>query len=353
VRLFPQRAIHRVNYPGRTTWSSCILALVCSLVFALPANLLSQESTVYVSVLSTKVFVVGAANPETGVFFKKTTDDTAWQHMGPKNIRDFGIAVHTPSRGQLICIAAGNGVHKTTDGGRTWKITTGWQVAEVLGAAIDKANPDRIFCATPYGVFRTLNGGTTWTECNKGIGQTFVSSILIDHSDSSTLYCSTEDGVYRSLDRGTFWQRTGLPVGGVRVVVQNPRDANTLFVGTDDYGIYMTHDAGGHWEQCNTGLHGLTFYAIAFDPGNAQILYAGGHNTGVYKSTDGGRSWKQTNAGLTNLSVHSLAVDPNNSSRVYAGTLWGGVFSSSDGGVNWRPAGLSGSQVWAITIQPF
>ena len=76
--------------------SLLILISLLAVVVIIPATLLSQESTVYVSVLSTKLFVVGAANPETGVFYKKTTDDTVWQHTGPKNIRDFGIAVHTP-----------------------------------------------------------------------------------------------------------------------------------------------------------------------------------------------------------------------------------------------------------------
>lgn len=324
-----------------------------ALTLILPSNLLSQESTIYASVLSTKLFVVGAANPETGVFFKKTTDDTIWQHTGPKNIRDFGIAVHTPSRGQMICIAAGNGVHQTSDGGKTWKTTTGWEVTEVLCVTIDNANPKFILCTTPYGVFRTLDGGSTWVECNKGIKQLFTSSIIIDHSNSNILFCSTEDGVYRSENRGDTWERTGLSVGGVRVVVQNPKDVNTLFAGTDDYGIYVTHNGGKYWDKCEAGLDHSTFYTIAIDPNNPRTMYAGGYVTGVYKSTDGGQSWGRTNDGLTNLNIHSIAVDPTNSNRVYAGTFWSGVFRSLDGGASWRPAGLSGSQVWTITVQPF
>jgi photosystem II stability/assembly factor-like uncharacterized protein len=330
-----------------------VQVLVYGMALTLQGNLFSQESTIYVSVLSTKLFVVGAANPETGVFYKSTTDDTVWNHTGPKNIRDFGLAVHAPSRGQLICIAAGNGLHKTTDGGKTWKTTTGWQITEVSSVAIDKANPNFILCTTPYGVFRTLDGGTTWVECNNGIKQAFASSVIIDHSDSNTLFCSTEDGVYRSGDQGNSWKRTGLSVGGVRVVVQHPKDSQTLFVGTDDYGIYVTHNGGKYWEKCAAGLDHSTFYAIAFDPKNPQILYAGGYVTGVYKSVDGGQSWKRMNEGLTNLNIHSLAVDPTNSNRVYAGTLWGGVFRSLDGGVSWRSAGLTGSQVWTISVQPF
>jgi photosystem II stability/assembly factor-like uncharacterized protein len=345
--------IKNARHRWHIAWPSLIPISVLMLAITLPANLLSQESTVYLSVLSTKLFVVGAANPETGVFYKKTTDDTMWQHTGPKNIRDFGLAVHTPSRGQLICIAAGNGLHKTTDGGKTWKTTTGWQITEVLNTTIDKADPNLIFCTTPYGVFKTLDGGATWVECNNGIKQIFASSILIDHSNSNTLYCSTEDGVYRSDNRGNIWARTGLSVGGVRVVVQHPKDRNTLLAGTDDHGIYITHNGGNYWEKCAAGLDHSTFFAIAFDPNNPRILYAGGYVTGVYKSIDGGQSWKRTNDGLTNLNIHSLAVDPNNSNCVYAGTLWSGVFRSLDGGASWRSAGLTGSQVWTITVQPF
>jgi photosystem II stability/assembly factor-like uncharacterized protein len=326
--------------------------LIISLVL-MPVALFSQKSTVYVSILSTKLFVVGAANPETGLYFQSTTGDTVWHHLGAKNIRAFGLAVHTPLHGQLICIASGNGVHKTTDGGKSWKITTGWEITEVLCVAIDAVNPDIMYCATPYGVFRTLDGGTTWLGRNNGIKQLFTSSILIDRSNSMALYCSTEDGIYRSEDRGDSWIRTGLNVGGVRVIAQSPKDSQVLIAGTDDHGIYLTRNGGRYWEKSEAGLDHSTFFAIVFDPTNPQVVYAGGYTTGVYKSTDGGQSWTRRNDGLTNLNVHSIAVDPTNGDRVYAGTQWGGVFRSEDGGSKWHNIGLSGSQAWTLSVQPF
>ncbi|HTP13886.1 MAG TPA: hypothetical protein VMM37_09650 [Bacteroidota bacterium] len=330
-----------------------ILFVLLTALILLPPELLSQNSTVYVSVLSTKLFVVGAANPETGLYFQRTSGDTMWHHAGAKNIRAFSVAVHTPARGQLICIGSGNGVHKTTDGGATWKITTGWEITEVLWVAIDPRSPNTIYCSTPYGVFRTLDGAATWKECSNGLRQKFVSSVIIDHSDSNVLFCSTEDGVYRSGDGGESWTRSGLSVGGVRVVAQNPKDPNMLIAGTDDYGIYVTHNGGRYWEKCEAGLDHSTFYTIAFDPTNPQVLYAGGYVTGVYKSVDGGQSWARKNDGLTNLNIHSIAVDPTNSNRVYAGTQWGGVFRSDDGGGSWHNVGLNGSQVWTVAVQPF
>ncbi|HCA80434.1 MAG TPA: hypothetical protein DEP53_11950 [Bacteroidetes bacterium] len=316
------------------------------------AGLFGQQSTVYISVLSTKLFVVGAANPETGLYYKKT-GDTVWNHTGAKNIRAFGLAVHTPYKGSLICIASGNGVHRSTDGGATWRITTGWEITEVLSVVIDQSDPNFMLCTTPYGVHRTLDGGITWKECNNGIKEKFASSVVIDHENNKILYCGTEDGVYRSENMGESWQRTGLGVSGVRVVVQNPKDPNTLVAGTDDHGIYVTRNAGKYWEKTEAGLDHLTFYAIAYDPTNPQVLYAGGYVTGVYKSSDGGLSWTRKNEGLTNLNIHSLAVDPTNGSRVFVGTQWSGVFQSDNAGDTWRNIGLNGSQVWTISVQPF
>jgi photosystem II stability/assembly factor-like uncharacterized protein len=316
-------------------------------------NALAQHSTVYTSVLATKVFVVGAANAETGLFYQTSSEDTTWGHTGPGNIRAFGVAVYAPSRGQVICIASGNGVHRTTDGGKSWKITTGWQVTEVLWVTIDQKNPENIFCATPYGVFRTKDGGVKWEEKNHGLNAKFTSSIIIDHTDSKILYCSTEDGVYRSDDGAGTWMRTGLSVGGIRIVVQHPKDPSVLFAGTEDDGIYRTRNGGKWWEKCEAGLDQSTFYTIAFDPNNPQTMYAGGYITGVYKSTDGGDSWRRVNEGLSTLNVHSIAVDPTNGNRIYAATLWGGVYRSDDAGASWHHAGLSGSEVWRIIVEPF
>src|SRR5512136_2180739 len=91
----------------------------------------SQQPTVYASVVTTKLFVVGAANPETGLFYQKPLDDTTWHHTGPNNIRAFGVQTDVAPRGQVMYIASGNGLHKTTNGGKHWRITTGWEITEV------------------------------------------------------------------------------------------------------------------------------------------------------------------------------------------------------------------------------
>ncbi|MFH0991688.1 MAG: hypothetical protein V1799_16905 [bacterium] len=336
--------LNRMKVPWRAGWIA---------FFLLSASVFAQESTVYLSVVSTKGFVVGAANPQTGLLFKKTTDDTLWQHSGPTNIRAFGVAVYTPMKGKILSIASGNGVHYSTDAGATWKITTGWNITEVQQVVFDQANADVQYCATPYGVFKTSNGGKIWKEMNEGIGEKFMTSIVIDHADPNRLYCATEDGVYRSENGGATWKRTSLSVGGVRVVAQHPKNPAVLIAGTEDHGMYLSTTGGRIWEKVEAGLDHKTFYSIAFDPTNPAMVYAGGYMTGIYKSRDGGKSWNRVNDGLTNLNIHSIAVDPQKGSRVYIATFYGGVFCSDNGGDLWRYVGLNGSQVWTLTVQPF
>ncbi len=315
--------------------------------------LLAQTSTVYTTVVATKLFVVGAANPPTGLFFQRVGGDTGWHHTGPSTVRAFHAAKFLPSRGRILYVAAGNGVHRSTDGGATWRVTTDWRITEVLQVVPDQQDSNRVFLASPYGVYRTTDGCATWQQINSGIGATFVSAVLIDRVDPRRLYCSTEDGVYRSEDGGDTWKRTGLSVGGVRTIVQHPSDPAVLIAGTEDHGIYITRDGGRVWTKSEAGVDHTTFYCFAFDPSHPDTIYAGGYVTGVYKSVNGGQSWRRTNDGLTVLTIHSLAVDPLDGNRVFAAAYWGGIFRSENGGATWRSMGLPDSQTWTVFVEPF
>jgi photosystem II stability/assembly factor-like uncharacterized protein len=312
----------------------------------------AQESTTYAVVTATKLFVVGAANPRTGVFFQHPAEDTSWHHTGPNNIRAFGFAVGPNSGGRVMYIAAGNGLHKTTDGGEHWRITTGWDITEVLWVSPDPQDQNSVYIATPYGIFKTVDGCATWKRMNQGLSSTFTPCVIVDNADSRHVYCVTEDGAYGSDDGALTWKRLGLSVPNTRVIVQHPKDPKTLAVGTEENGIYISNNGGKWWTKRESGIDHQTFYAIAFDPGNPDVMYAGGYVTGVYKSIDAGNTWKRVNNGLTAPTVHSLAVDPGNSSLVYAACYWGGVFRSDNGGGTWRNVGMPESQIWTLFIQP-
>jgi photosystem II stability/assembly factor-like uncharacterized protein len=314
----------------------------------------SAQSTVYASVVSTKLFIVGAANANTGLHFQKTEDDTTWKHTGASRIRAFGVDVDATSKGKTLYIASGNGLHKTTDGGSTWRITTGWQITEVMHVAPDQRNSDVVYIATAYGIYKTTDGCATWKEMNDGLGSpAFTPSVIVDHSNPSRLFCVSENGLFVSNDAAGSWTLTGFHGRNVRCVAQHPTDPNTMLLGTEDNGIYLTRNGAKSWTKSEAGLDHRTFYAIAYDPIHPEIIYAGGYVSGVYKSVDGGVSWARKSAGVEYQTVRSIALDPTNPNRVYVGTIFKGIYRTENGGETWKTAGLSGSQVYRIVIQPY
>jgi photosystem II stability/assembly factor-like uncharacterized protein len=310
----------------------------------------SQTSQVYVCVFSAGSYVVGAANQQCGLFHQPSTRDTVWQHMGP-GIRANGSATPGGDPRSLL-ITAGNGVHRSLDGGEHWKTITDWRITEAQSIATDPRVPKRIVIASAYGIWRSDDGGDTWAEKNKGFRYPFFASMVsIDAANPDKLFCAAESGAWQSGNAGDSWERMGLSVPGVRCIAQSPHDPSIMFAGTEDNGIYTSSDGGKRWRKCEAGIDHSTFYTIAFDPVDGRTIYAGGYVTGVYKSIDGGESWRMTNSGLPILNIHAIAADPNSPATVYAGTLGGGVYRSDDAGGSWTYAGLYGCQIWSIAVR--
>lgn len=317
-------------------------------VLSLTAVAQPSEPTVYASVFSTKLFVVGAANPQTGMFYHRPSEDTIWNHTGARNIRANALTVFPGSNGLLRYTASGNGLHRTRDGGKTWKITTDWRITEIWAVAVDPKDRNAVYIGTAYGIYKSTDQGDTWKQTFTG----FVSCVIVDKQDPSVLYAATEIGLYKSTDRGETWKRTGLSIDRTRTVAQHPTDPMVLLAGTENHGIYASSNGGKTWTKREAGIDHPTFYTIAYDPSNPDNVFAGGYATGVYRSQDGGYSWKRTCEGFTVEHIHSIAVDPTDPKRVYAGTMGGGMYRTLDGGATWKFTGLAGAQVGRIVIEP-
>ncbi|MDW7680923.1 MAG: hypothetical protein SCK70_10185 [bacterium] len=328
-----------------------------SLVFFITANSTqAKEPTLYVSTLATGHYHTGMAVPLSALFYRAVSADSGWEYMGRPNNRIFNFDFHRASQGKYIALATHTGVHQSFDYGKTWKVTTGWRITEVNNVAFDPDNPDILYCSSPYGFYKSIDAGKTWNKHIYGlnsINAQFVSSFIIDHSNPAVIYSATEDGVYKSVDAGASWEKLGLRIKGVRTIVQHPIDRLSFIVGTEDNGLYFTHDGGRVWERRETGILSSTFYSVAFDPTNADIIYTAGFQTGVYKSIDGGKKWSQSFHGLGILDIRTIAVDPSNSDRIFAGTIGKGLYKSVDGGQTWQYIGLEGGYISSIKIDNF
>lgn len=312
-------------------------------------NSAAQPETIYMSVLSSKKHQWGnIENPVIGIFRSSDTG-RSWEHIGWRGyIRTF--YTETGPDG-TIWAGCGNGVLRSEDNGKSFTITTGWEITEVLKVRVHPYRPDVAYAGTAYGVFKTIDKTHTWSEMNNGLPKLpFTSDILIDRQKPTRIFAATEDGMYVSFDGAGEWNRAGLKGIGIRTIVQHPTTASVLYTGTEDYGIYTSSDGGVTWNQINNGLEHLTVYAIAIDETTPDILYAGTHGGGVYRSVNGGITWKRVSEGLTNFDVHSLLVLPSDSNIVFAGTLNGGLFISYNGGDSWNFNSQEGGQVWGLSV---
>jgi photosystem II stability/assembly factor-like uncharacterized protein len=247
------------------------------------------------------------------------------------------------------------GVFKSIDGGATWTATNaGLGSSSIESLVVDPTHPATVYVATQYGgVFKTTDGGTSWSGA--GLSSVSVAVLALDATASDTLYAGTQLGVFKTTDAGGSWTaaNTGMGESPVASLALNPIDPAIVYAGTMGNGVFKTTDGGASWTAVNSGLGNSFVSTLALDPGSPAILYAGTWG-GVFKSTNAGASWSAVNAGLPAASFVALAIDPATPGTVYAGSCCSGVFKSTDGGASWTPAntGLMASEIFALALDP-
>jgi photosystem II stability/assembly factor-like uncharacterized protein len=324
------------------------------LLVVLAGSLLASESTptLYVMSWGSESYLHDDQSHPCAGLFATNDGGQSWDHYGWYYGKFFSVSTDEIDGTRRFFLSCGNGVLTSLDGGEQWQISTGWETTECLKTAIDPSDPETIYLASAYGIFKTTDTGNTWSERNTGLTDTFTGDLFIDNSDPRVLFCATEKGIHRSRNGAESWEPVALLGRGIRTLCQHPSNPDLMAAGTEDHGVFISRDHGKTWTAHNTGLSTLTIYALTFDPNNPDILYAGTYIDGIFKTTDGGASWTPINKGLSNLDIHAVAVDPTNSDRLYAGTMGDGVWMSTDQGKKWSFIGLETSTIWDMIIEP-
>ncbi|MBK8313175.1 MAG: hypothetical protein IPL01_03675 [Acidobacteria bacterium] len=265
----------------------------------------------------------------------------------------------------------------TFSGLRFRSIGPGVTGGRVVGFAVDPNDRAKYFAAVASGgVWKTVNGGTTWTPVFDNYGSFSIGYIALDPKDSAVLWVGTGennsqrsvaygDGLYKSEDGGRTFRKVGLEKSEhIGKIVIDPRDSKTVYVAAQgplwgpggDRGLFKTTDGGKTWKNIlNISEHtGVT--DIAVDPSNPDIVYAaswqrrrhfytlinGGPESALYKSTDGGATWNKLRGGLPSGEVGriGIAVSPVSPNVVYATVeaegQGSGIFRSQDRGATWE-----------------
>ena len=241
----------------------------------------------------------------------------------------------------------------SNDGAGTWEpINSGLTNTHVYTLAIDPLTPSTIYAGTDGGVFKSTNGGGSWSA--SGLPDA-VNILAINPSNPSILYASGDNLLlFKTTDGGAHWADitpSDRPPGSwVRyVLVIDPSDPSTFYV-SNNYVAEVFQFTGGGSARSLFGAFGFV-YALAIDPSNSSILYAGTYGDGVYKNTNEVANWSPMSTGLTNLNVYVLTINPLNTNIIYAGTD-GGIFKSTNGGAIWSASGLANTHINVLAIDP-
>jgi ligand-binding sensor domain-containing protein len=185
-------------------------------------------------------------------------------------------------------------------------------------------------CAPSVGIFAS----GSWQAGT--LQQEHIRSLAVDPNNAQNVYTGdAQNGVFVSADGGMSWkqQQNGLPPGAtINALVFD--DPSKKLYASSDAGVYVSADGAKSWTKVD-GLPQDKYTSIAFDHRKTQSIYVGSEQHGVFASSDSGATWSAANSGLpASLAIHGLAFD-SDAHQLWAATSMG-VYRSPDGGASWQ-----------------
>ncbi|HEX8725644.1 MAG TPA: hypothetical protein VF737_09665 [Gemmatimonadaceae bacterium] len=264
-------------------------------------------------------------------------------------------------------VSFGDGVFRSTDGGAHWTSMGLANTRQIPRIVIDPNDPNTVFVAAmgnPWkddperGVFRTQDGGKTWTKVLYISPAVGASDIAIDPVNPEVLYASTyefrrtpwsfsdggpEDAIYKSIDGGTTWTRLvghGLPTTPISrvglAIAPSQHDRVYAAIGSSEGSVWRSDDAGEHWQMVSddqeANVRSFYFSHVAVDPTNPEHVFT--LSMFLMDSHDGGKHFTPI-ATQNHVDNHAIWIDPSGSGRIIEGND-GGVILSRDDGAHWQ-----------------
>lgn len=296
-----------------------------------------------------------------------------WRPLGPtfNDHTNFGIingvgrvnTIHFhPTNPDVIYLGApSGGLWISENHGASWReLTDHLPTLGVSSIAFDPVNPDIMYIGTGdrdaadapgLGVWKSLDGGTTWTQSNTGMGDLEVHKLIVTPDDGQIILAATNQGMYRSIDAGANWTLQGFAFE-YRDMTIHPTNTNILYAfGANSFN--RSEDRGVTWQMVTDGIPNAPRMLIAVSPAAPDVVYAVQANTfdfrGFYRSEDAGKtfSFRSDSPNILGRASDgsdvgvgqawydmSFAVDPFDADVVYVGGIH--IWKSKDQGVEWE-----------------
>jgi len=242
-----------------------------------------------------------------------------------------GFPVTNPITGALNgspAVLMKGGLSGTTS---TWTPTSlAGRFDQVTALAFDAsgdlyAGASALDVTTGGGIYKSSDGGSSWTPATSGITSTTIDAIAVDPSNSADVFAIAGGKIYVSGNSGTSWTALSQPVGtSGSLAIAATSSVVTIYAGSSTGLLYSTN-YGTSWTAVTVPV---PVYGLAVDPNNVGTAYAA-TSAGVYRTTNGGASWSAVNGGLPAVAVSSLAI--NSTSTLYAATPSGLFYLLSEG----------------------
>jgi photosystem II stability/assembly factor-like uncharacterized protein len=351
-----------------------------------------------------KTFYIGAAG---GGVWKTANGGVTWRAMstglGSETIGDLAVApsdsnivwAGTGEKNSLRSQYWGDGVYKSTDGGRKWT-NMGLADTRAIGRiVIHPTGPDTVYVAAlghlwgpsdERGIYKTADGGKTWTRVLFVDDTTGFVDLVMDPSDPNTLYAAAwhrlrwggghmegvgaGSGIYKTTDGGAHWTRLtdpahpdGLPTDrmgriGLAISAQDPKlvfaviavDRGITNPAQSRFGgVFRSADGGASWTQVNDLAAVPHYYydAIFVDPTDSQHVFVA--TSPLLESRDGGRTFAPESLANVHVDHHALWIDPHDAAHRILGND-GGVYVTYDAGQAWWHMAIPIGQFYSVIV---
>jgi photosystem II stability/assembly factor-like uncharacterized protein len=322
-----------------------------------------------------KLYYLGTAG---GGVWKTVNGGATWTPLFDKqSVSSIGAVAIDPRDHRVVWVGTGetnprndvswgDGLYKSIDGGRTWTNVGLTETHAIASIVIDPRNPDTVIVGTlgdvfadspERGVYRTTDGGRSWTKTLFVGPQSGVSELVAAPNEPDVLYAGIwqfqrkpwtftsggdADGIWKSTDDGQTWTRLtghGLPTGqtgriGLAVAQSNPSRVYALIESKEGI-LWRSDDAGANWQLMtkNTLVDQRPFYFshLRVDPSDANHVY--GVSEELSESKDGGKTFKSI-AKDVHVDYHDMWIAPNDHTRMIVGED-GGYAITTDNGAAW------------------